>query len=112
MKRFYRRTRNKVLAGVASGLADYFNVDPVWIRVVFVIGTLFGVGSFFLVYIILWRGRSHGNGSGGAILCLKVIWKAHSALIHIYKCRRSLGLHGHHDGHECCTKVTQYMDSY
>lgn len=54
MKRFYRRTRNKVLAGVASGLADYFNVDPVWIRVVFVIGTLFGVGSFFLVYIILW----------------------------------------------------------
>lgn len=53
MKKLYKRTRSKVFAGVASGIADYFNIDPVLVRALFVFGTLFGVGSFFLVYLIL-----------------------------------------------------------
>jgi phage shock protein PspC (stress-responsive transcriptional regulator) len=53
MKKIYKRTSSKIFAGVASGIADYFNIDPVFVRALFVFGTLFGVGSFFLVYLIL-----------------------------------------------------------
>lgn len=52
-KRFTRSTRNKVFGGVAGGLAEYFNIDPVILRVAFVLLVLFG-GSGFLIYIILW----------------------------------------------------------
>lgn len=52
-KRFYRDTDDEVLAGVASGIAKYFDIDPVIIRLVFVISTLFN-GFGVLAYIILW----------------------------------------------------------
>jgi phage shock protein PspC (stress-responsive transcriptional regulator) len=53
IKKFYRDKDNKVLGGVASGLAAYFGVDVTVIRLLFVLGVLlFGTG--FLAYIILW----------------------------------------------------------
>jgi len=52
-KRLYRDSDNKVLGGVCSGIGAYFNIDPVWIRVAFVISLFIG-GSGFLIYIILW----------------------------------------------------------
>ena len=36
-KRLYRITRNKMIGGVCSGMAEYFNIDPVLVRLVFVI---------------------------------------------------------------------------
>ncbi|MDT8324588.1 MAG: PspC domain-containing protein [Bacteroidota bacterium] len=52
-KRLYRNTHNKMVGGVCSGLADYFNIDPVLVRLLFVILTLHqGLGV--LAYIILW----------------------------------------------------------
>ncbi|MCB2203264.1 PspC domain-containing protein [bacterium] len=52
-KRLYRNTRNKMIGGVCTGLAEYFAIDPVLIRLVFVILALYsGVG--ILAYIILW----------------------------------------------------------
>ena len=52
-KRIYRDPNEKVLGGVCSGLGAYFGVDPVWIRLAFVIALLvFGTG--LLVYLILW----------------------------------------------------------
>ncbi|MFT3682480.1 MAG: PspC domain-containing protein [Ferruginibacter sp.] len=52
-KRLYRDENNKVLGGVCAGIANYFNTDPVIIRVIFaVIGLAFGTG--ILAYIILW----------------------------------------------------------
>ncbi len=52
-KRLYRITHNKMIGGVCTGLADYFSIDPVLIRLVFVILTLHhGIG--ILAYIILW----------------------------------------------------------
>ena len=50
-KRLVKGT-DKMIAGVCSGLADYFNVDPTWIRALFVIAFL-GFGSVLLVYIVL-----------------------------------------------------------
>ena len=52
-KRFYRSTTDRIIGGVAAGLAEYFTLDPVLIRLLFVIFTLFG-GSGALVYVILW----------------------------------------------------------
>lgn len=53
IKKFYRDNDNKVLSGVASGLAAYFGVDVTVIRLLFVLGVLF-FGTGLLAYIILW----------------------------------------------------------
>ncbi|MCF8366577.1 MAG: PspC domain-containing protein [Bacteroidales bacterium] len=52
-KRLFRDPDNRMIAGVSSGLSAYFNIDPVWIRLLFVI-SLFAGGAGVLVYIILW----------------------------------------------------------
>ncbi|RJP59620.1 MAG: PspC domain-containing protein [Ignavibacteriales bacterium] len=52
-ERLYRSRSKKIIGGVAGGLADYLNLDPVLIRVIFVIITLIN-GLGILLYIILW----------------------------------------------------------
>jgi phage shock protein PspC (stress-responsive transcriptional regulator) len=52
-KRLYRDPDNKVFAGVCSGIGVYWNIDPVIIRILFVIAALWGGGGVF-VYIVLW----------------------------------------------------------
>ena len=52
-RRLFRDENNKILGGVCSGLANYFNIDPVIMRIIFLI-TLFGAGFGFITYIILW----------------------------------------------------------
>ena len=51
-KRLFRNENDKVLGGVCSGLANYFNIDVVVTRIIFVILLFSGVG--FLTYIIMW----------------------------------------------------------
>lgn len=52
-RRFYRNPDDKVIAGVCSGIASYFNIDPVFVRVIFaVFGLMHGIGV--VAYIILW----------------------------------------------------------
>lgn len=52
-KRLYRSEDNRVLAGVCAGLADYFQVDPVLVRLIFVaLGFINGLG--LLIYFIMW----------------------------------------------------------
>ena len=52
-KRLKRNPFNKVIAGVCSGLADYFGVDVVLVRAIFAASFLFGgVGGG--LYLILW----------------------------------------------------------
>ena len=52
MKKLYKRTRSKVFAGVASGIADYFLIDPVFVRIIFIFGAFFG-GTAFFIYLVL-----------------------------------------------------------
>lgn len=52
-ERLYRSQTEKVIGGVAGGLADYFDIDVVLARVVFVLLALFGGGGV-LIYIVLW----------------------------------------------------------
>ncbi|MEI6695413.1 MAG: PspC domain-containing protein [Bacteroidota bacterium] len=51
-KRLLRSTVNRVIGGVCGGIGDYFNVDPVIIRILFVLTAIFGAG--IIIYIILW----------------------------------------------------------
>ncbi|MBA3649559.1 MAG: PspC domain-containing protein [Chitinophagales bacterium] len=53
-KRFFRNPDEKMIGGVCSGIASYFNVDPLWIRLVFVLLVIMPVLSGVLIYIILW----------------------------------------------------------
>jgi phage shock protein C len=48
-----RSQDDRMIAGVASGMAEYLNTDPVWIRVGFVLAVFAGL-SGILIYIILW----------------------------------------------------------
>lgn len=53
MKKLYRSS-NRVIAGVCGGIAEYFDIDPTLIRVVYVILSLFSVAfPGVLLYIIL-----------------------------------------------------------
>ncbi|MFA5833272.1 MAG: PspC domain-containing protein [Bacteroidota bacterium] len=49
-QKLYRSQTNKVFAGVCGGLAEYFDVDPVVIRILFVLMVLFG-GTGIVLYI-------------------------------------------------------------
>ena len=51
-RRLYRSENDKVLGGVAAGLANYFGIDPAIMRLIFVLFLFMGFG--FLLYIILW----------------------------------------------------------
>ncbi|MEI8054347.1 MAG: PspC domain-containing protein, partial [Bacteroidota bacterium] len=52
-KRLYRDENNKLIGGVCSGLANYFNIDIVIVRIVFII-LFFSFGVGLIPYIILW----------------------------------------------------------
>ncbi|MCS3798301.1 PspC domain-containing protein [Niastella sp. OAS944] len=52
-RKLVRNADDKIIAGVCSGLANYFRIDPVIMRIIFVV-LLFTGGSGLLVYLILW----------------------------------------------------------
>ena len=52
-RRVFRDPESKILGGVCSGIGNYFDIDPLWIRLALVV-MFFGFGSGFLLYIILW----------------------------------------------------------
>ncbi len=53
-RRLYRDIENKVLGGVCSGIAAYFNIDPVLVRVLFAVLPFLSFGAIIPVYIVLW----------------------------------------------------------
>ncbi len=52
--RLYRDASDKLLGGVCAGLANYMNVDPAIVRLLFAIITLGGFGTGILIYIVMW----------------------------------------------------------
>lgn len=53
VKRLLRNPEDRVIAGVASGIAAYFDIDPVIIRILFVI-SIFAGGGGIIAYVIFW----------------------------------------------------------
>jgi len=52
-RRMFRNPDDKLLGGVCSGIANYFDIDTVWVRLLFVI-PLLAWGSGIFLYILLW----------------------------------------------------------
>lgn len=51
-KRFFRDNEEKVIGGVAAGLAAYFGMDVIWMRILFILLAMFGLSP--IIYIIMW----------------------------------------------------------
>jgi len=52
-KRFIRSKTDRKIAGVCGGLAEYFNIDPTLLRVLFAAFTIAG-GAGILIYLATW----------------------------------------------------------
>ncbi len=53
IKNIYRINQGKVLGGVCTGFGEYWGIDPVILRILFVI-LFFGFGAGLLFYLLLW----------------------------------------------------------
>jgi phage shock protein C len=54
IKKLYRSTTDKKIAGVCGGLAEYFGIDSTVVRLIFLFLLLPGGAPGFLPYLILW----------------------------------------------------------
>ena len=52
-RKLYRSRTNRKLAGVCGGLAEFFNLDPTLLRVLFVVLAVLG-GSGIIIYLAMW----------------------------------------------------------
>ncbi|CAN5354166.1 PspC domain-containing protein [soil metagenome] len=52
-KRLYRSKKDRMIAGVCGGIAEYFKIDPVLVRLLALLFVL-GAGTGFLAYLVLW----------------------------------------------------------
>jgi phage shock protein C len=52
-KKLYRSKKNKMIAGVCGGIAEYLDADPTIIRLLWAIGSLFW-GAGILAYLLAW----------------------------------------------------------
>jgi phage shock protein PspC (stress-responsive transcriptional regulator) len=59
-KKLFRDKKDKIIAGVCSGIANYFSIDPIVVRLIFVLFTIFNIVTLLsfnlgiLAYIIFW----------------------------------------------------------
>ena len=53
-KRLYRSSHDTMIGGVAGGLAEYFNLDPTIVRLLFILLAVVTAGNMVLIYLILW----------------------------------------------------------
>ncbi|HBX22552.1 MAG TPA: PspC domain-containing protein [Desulfotomaculum sp.] len=55
VKKLCRSSRNRMIAGICGGVAEYFDVDPTVVRIGYVIISVFSVAfPGILVYLIAW----------------------------------------------------------
>lgn len=52
-KKLYRSRSDKVLTGLAGGIADYFGVDSTVVRIILVLLEFFTAGLFIIIYLII-----------------------------------------------------------
>ena len=53
-KKKLARSHNRMIAGVCSGIAEYFNMDITLVRIIYVLLTFFTAFAGMIVYLILW----------------------------------------------------------
>jgi phage shock protein PspC (stress-responsive transcriptional regulator) len=65
MKKLERPEEQKKIGGVCAGLGEYFDLDPVFFRLFFLVSLFFG-GVGALIYLLLWVMVPEKAGTGGA----------------------------------------------
>ncbi len=54
-KKLYRSKKNRVISGVCAGIAEYLNIDPTIVRLIYILLTIFtAVAPFVIIYLIMW----------------------------------------------------------
>ena len=53
-RRLTRNHQNAMLGGVCSGVADHFGLDVTLVRLLTVLGVVFGLGSVAVAYVVAW----------------------------------------------------------
>ena len=53
-KRLYRSKKDRMIAGVCSGIANYLDADPTIVRLIWAIATLLLFGLGIIAYLIAW----------------------------------------------------------
>jgi phage shock protein C len=64
-RRLYRSRRDSVLGGVAGGVADYLDVDPSIVRIIWVVLAAVTGGLFLVLYIVMWFVVPEGPSEAG-----------------------------------------------
>ena len=54
VRKFYRDMDNKYIGGVSAGLGHYFGIDALWVRLLWILLTIFSWGGFVFIYGLLW----------------------------------------------------------
>ncbi len=54
VRKLYRDIENKYIGGVSAGLGHYFAIDALWVRLLWILLTIFSWGGFVFIYILLW----------------------------------------------------------
>ncbi len=53
-RRLVRRTDDRMVAGVCSGIAEYTGIDVTVVRLAAVVGAVLGLGSLIVAYVVAW----------------------------------------------------------
>jgi len=53
-RKLYRDDDKNIIAGVCAGLGHYLRIDPLWIRILFIISPFITFGTSLLIYVLLW----------------------------------------------------------
>lgn len=53
IKRLYRSRDNRMIAGVCAGLAEYVDIDPTIVRLLFVVGMVAGLATFWAYLVMM-----------------------------------------------------------
>lgn len=68
-KKLIRKTDDKMIAGVAAGIADYFGLDVTLVRVVLLVTAIMG-GFGFVLYVVMWILVPEEGADGAAVVDL------------------------------------------
>ena len=53
-KQLMRDTDNAIIGGVCSGVAAYFNINPLWVRLIAIVSPFVTFGTSVLIYVVMW----------------------------------------------------------
>jgi phage shock protein C len=78
-RKLYRSSSNRVFTGVCGGIGEYFNIDPVIVRLLWVFASFFSLGAGLLAYLIAAviiperDGNVKGNGGKGCLYVILIV---------------------------------------